>query len=324
MTFPQPSDDTLARLTVHNRRWSARMAIWRRYARPPWWGEGLVVSPRLRAFYEACLPAALFYADLHCLGTHFLPSPSWFPAGFCVSQYHTAPSVGLSSPPSLPDFWAVLPHVFSGRVTFAATELLALYCALADLPRFGTDSSRYPDQLSRLADYFRQWPLGDQPMRLLDIGCGVGLNTLEIAALGVERLGSGLSILGVTPEPLEVWMAENRRLPHDPVRELRLRRYPPELPARFRAERFQELSGEEAFDVIVCNGLAGGRFLHECQDIARFLENCCRCLRPGGTIFLANHFHDGCRSACQRLLAEAAQRGFQISGDWQDACLQRM
>ncbi|MGI6354610.1 MAG: class I SAM-dependent methyltransferase [Lentisphaerae bacterium] len=324
MTFPQPSDDTLARLAVHNRRWGARMAIWRRYASPPWWGRGLVISPLLRASYEAYLPAALFYADLRCLGNYFLPAPSWFPALFCVSHYHTTSSVGLSAPASLPDFWAGLPSVFSGRVTFAANELLALYCALADLPCFGTDSSRYPAQLSRLADCFRQWPLGAQPLRLLDIGCGVGLNTLEIAALGVERLGSDLSILGVTSEPLEVWMAERRRLPHDPVRELRLRQYPADLPVRFRAERFQDLSGEEAFDLIVCNGLAGGRFLCERQDIALFLENCRRCLRPGGTIFLANHFHDGCRPACQRLLAEAAQRGFQVNGDWQDARLQRM
>ena len=324
MTFPQPSDDTLARLAVHNRRWVARMAIWRRYAPPPWWGEGLVISPPLRASYEAYLPIAVFYADLRCLAGHFLPAPSWIPVLLCGCQYHTAPTFGLAAPPSLPDFWAELPSPLAGRVTFAPEELLALCCALADPPRFGTDACRYPAQLSRLAGQFRQWASRPRPLRLLDIGCGVGLNTLEIAALGAERLGSGLDILGVTSEPLEVWMAEHRRLPHDPRRELRLRQYPADLPVRFRANRFQDLAGEEAFDVIVCNGLAGGRFLHQRQDVALFLETCRRHVSPGGTVFLANHFHDGCRPACERLLAEAAGRGFLVNGAWQDASLQRM
>ena len=324
MTFPQPSDDTLARLAVHNRRWGARMAAWRRFASPPWWGEGLVVSPPLRASYEAFLPIAVFSADLRCLGGYFLPSSAWVPAVLGGCQYHTAAAISRATPPSLPDFWAAMPSGLAGRVTYAAEELPALYCALADPPRLGTDASRYPAQLSRLADHFRQWAPSARPLRLLDIGCGVGLNTLEIAALGVELLGPALSILGTTSEPLEVWMAEHRRLPHDPRRELRLRQYPAGLPVRFRANRFQDLAGEEAFDVIVCNGLAGGRFLHQRQDVALFLETCRRHVSPGGTVFLANHFHDGCRPACERLLAEAAGRGFLVNGAWQDACLQRM
>lgn len=320
--FPGLSALTLARLEVHNRRWAGRMATWRRLAPVPWQGVGLILSPVLRCLCETCLPVAEFYADLRCLAACFLPSASWTPAVLRGCQYHTAAVIAQDVPPSLPDFWASLPLSLSHRVTYAPAELLTLFCALADPPRFGTDSGRYPAQLARLASLFQSWPSGGRPLRLLDIGCGTGQNTLEIAAMGLELLSGGLQVLGITLEPLEAWMARCRCLPHDPVRQRRLQRYGADLPVEFEASRFQNFSAPEPFDIIVCNGLVGGRFLHRRQDLDVFLETCLRSLLPQGSVFLANHFHDGCRASCEHLLEQARRRGLLVQGAWQDAWME--
>ena len=320
--FPGLSMPALSRLAVHNRRWASRMATWRQLAPVPWQGVGLVLSPQLRGLCETCLPVAEFYADLRCLAGCYLPSPSWTPSLLRGCQYHTAAAIGPDVPPSLPDFWATLPLALNHRVTYAPEELLALFCALADPPRFGTDSGRYPAQLARLASLFRSWPSGGRPLRLLDIGCGAGLNTLEIAAMGREWLGDGLQVLGITSEPLEAWMARRRCLPHDPARQRRLQRYGADLPVEFAASRFQDYVAPGLFDIIVCNGLAGGRFLCRRQDLDVFLETCLRSLQPRGSVFLANHFHDGCRASCEHLLERARQRGLRVQGAWQDARLE--
>ena len=63
---------------------------------------------------------------------------------------------------------------------------------------------------------------------------------------------------GITAEPLEVWMAQNRRIPHDVRRQRQFLRFRGlEEKLRFQVGDAQDFSLEEPQDVIVCNGLVG-------------------------------------------------------------------
>ena len=211
--------------------------------------------------------------------------------------------------PSLLEFWEELPE-FCGRVALSPEELLPFFCACADPPRFGTDVNRYPEQLEQLAKFSLP-----RDGRLLDLGCGVGLGTLE----ALVRLGLTAAV-GVTQEPLEAWMAQNRVLPHDPVRMRHFVGYG-NVPAQFHAGNLLEMRGEGGFAVILCNGLAGGRFLHGEQVLLRLLKVLQAQLAPDGVVALANHFHEGRRPQVEKLLALARQTGWRVAGTWQNAFL---
>ena len=216
----------------------------------------------------------------------------------------------------MPDFWNALPLCFASRVQFQPEELTALFCALADPPRFGTDAGRYPRQRLLLECLLPDF--AGQPLRILDLGCGVGLNTLETAVLAQEHApGAQLSVLGVTSEHLEVWMATRRTLPHDPQRQSRLRRYPNALPVHFCQGDATTFWSPALFDLILCNGLVGGDYLHHGRDYHAFIHNCARLLAPRGAILLANRFHTGRRAHVERFVTLAKQAGFAVSGDWQ-------
>jgi SAM-dependent methyltransferase len=191
-------------------------------------------------------------------------------------------------------------------------QCISLFCALADPPRFGTDTDRYPDQMETLQCHFRKWPR-NRPLRLLDIGCGVGLNTLEILSLAKEE-GVQVHAMGLTAEPLEAWMAQNRQLPHDSQRQRRLQAFPA-FPVTFCSGDARDFQFPEPVDLMICNGLAGGRFLHGEEELRRFLACCRRQLAPHGRLLMANHFHDGFRPALANLMQWAAATGWTILHD---------
>ena len=286
--------------------WTARWRTWCAYGGSPWWGKGLVISPELRARYEMYLPVAEYVATLRRVAADVLPSAAWTPRSLLAG--HGRAVIWQS----LPDLWASLPEDLGGRVCYSMAQCLPLFCALADPPRYGTDTDRYPDQMETLRCLFRQWPRS-RPLRLLDIGCGVGLNTLEILSLANEE-GVQVHAIGLTAEPLEAWMAQNRRLPHDLPRQRRLQAFPA-FSVTFcsgDARNFQLL---EHVDVMVCNGLAGGRFLHGEAELKRFLACCRRQLAPHGYLLMANHFHDGFRPDLAILMQVAAANGWNILHD---------
>jgi SAM-dependent methyltransferase len=215
-----------------------------------------------------------------------------------------------------------LPDGLAGKLCLTADELLSLFCALADPPRYGTNARRYPDQLAELDELFRLWPT-HRPLRILDIGCGVGLNTLEIAthanALAPQ---APLAVTGISTERLEVWMANTRQLPHDPQREKTLRNTPHDLPVAFAYGRAEDFSLPGSVDIAICNGLAGGRFLHQRAQITAFLDRCAKALTHNGRLFLANRFHDGHRDQLDDLAAIAKIQGWSCTGKTRNLCLQ--
>ncbi|MBO7532958.1 MAG: class I SAM-dependent methyltransferase, partial [Victivallales bacterium] len=239
-------------LRLHNICWSRRYAVWCRYAGGGWWGRGSVVSPEMRGFYEKFLPFNEFKHSLITIGEQILESPDWVPNILRSNDIL-----------SLPDFWAMLPDAFAGRVTFTEDELFPLFCAIADPSRFGTADNRYPKQLRQIGDFVKRTGQG-RAVRILDLGCGIGLGTYELAQIAAAVGGTAV---GVTSEHLEVWMASHRRLPHDAARERLFRRYPEDLPVTFSYGFAESYRDGSMYDVIVCNGLAGGRFLNAAPQL---------------------------------------------------------
>ncbi|MBP5671102.1 MAG: class I SAM-dependent methyltransferase [Victivallales bacterium] len=292
-------------LRLHNILWSRYLKVWHQYAGGGWWGRGSIVSPEMRGFYEKFLPFNEFKHSLITIGEQILESPDWVPNILRSNDIL-----------SLPDFWAMLPDAFAGRVTFKEDELFPLFCAIADPSRFGTSNNRYPAQLQQIGDFVKRTGQG-RAVRLLDIGCGVGLGTYELAA------ATGGNVVGITSEHLEVWMASHRRLPHDDVRERLFHRYPPILPVTFVQGFAESYHDGTQYDVIVCNGLAGGRFLNANDKLAAFLESCGQLLAPHGRMFAANRFHEGERLGVERLRAIARQSGWSVEGHWKSLIFSR-
>ncbi|NLF18808.1 MAG: class I SAM-dependent methyltransferase [Lentisphaerae bacterium] len=307
-------------LDGHNRRWGARLDGFRAYAGAPWWSPGLIVTPELRGRYECWLPVAEFCADLARLGRAFLPAPSWVPRR--LRSGAGEPSAGSSAAPlSLPDLWARLPTCLAARVAFGEADLPALFAALADPPRFGTDSARYEAQRAALAALCRGAAGRGRRLTLVDLACGVGLGTYEAAVTAAAAIGAPPRVLGLTLEPLEAWMASRCCLPHDPGREPRLRRLAAQAPpVDFLAAdvRHLPLALANAVDVILCNGLVGGDHLRRQDDLAAVLREARRLLVPGGALLVANRFHDGCRAAVERFADLARSAGWHVDGTWHD------
>ncbi len=326
-----------------NSKWAARLELFRRLNPPPHWAPGVPLDAALRARYEACLPVAEFLADLARVGRRVLPSPELLPlclADAAARAGHDA--LGPSPFPSLPDLWSTLPETFAGRITFGDGDWLPLFCALADPPRFGTDFGRYPDQLAAIRNWLAsptfQFPISG--FTILDLGCGTGQGTYELAATAAEefenrqtKTGVSVHALGVTREPLEVWMAENRRLPHDPERERAFQRRTQNaecrteigktLVVRFCVGDALAAPCDGPFDLVTANGLIGGRFLRTPQALERFLGEAERLLAPAGLLALANHFHEGERAALESFADSARRRGWRLAGSLDNSVLTR-
>lgn len=307
----------VARLAACNARWERRAAAFRRTTPPPWWAPGLILDAAVRDAYERQLPVRTFLDDLHDLAALLLPDPAWIPAVLhAVGGCGCGGGTTTITPPSLPDLWQELPEPLAGRVVFRADELLPLLCALADPPRFGTDFGRYPEQLATVVTANAALPDRD-PLRLLDLGCGTGQGTWELAAALVgARPGPPVVALGITREPLEAWMATTRRLPHDPTRERRYRQFAPPVEARVAFAAGDALAPpcRGSFDVVVANGLVGGRFLRTPQALARFFRGLRTLVAPGGVASFANRFHAGERPGVAAAMAAAAAAGWRVEG----------
>ncbi|MBO7742299.1 MAG: class I SAM-dependent methyltransferase [Victivallales bacterium] len=263
------------------------------------WTPGMIVPPELNARFDTFVPWAEVSRSLRRVARAFLPAPEWIPGILRDGAVET-----------LLDFWQELPEL-QGLAAPMPGDELNFFCACADPPRFGTKTGRYPQQLEIL----RQLP---KPAKMLDLGCGVGLGTLEIADALKPR-----ETCGVTIEPLEVWMAERRSLPHDQRRSREYMNFRHLDNVTFRAADIVEYRGKMPADLIICNGLAGGRFLNAPAQIEKFLDCLEENAAPAAVLAAANSFHHGHRPGVERFLAAAAQRGWTVSGSWHNAILKK-
>lgn len=305
-------------LETCNARWRQRLAGFRTYAGAPWWARGLNLTPELRGRYETWLPVREFCADLARLGERVLPHPSWVPRRLRACRGEPCghwPNDDV--PASMPDLWAGLPERFAGRVDFAPEDLPALYAAIADPRRFGTDVDRYPEQQEFLAATAGSARSARRGLSILDLACGVGLGTYEAATLAWQPGLPTPRVAGLTVEPLEAWMALACRLPHDPDRERRMRLLAATAPpVHFVAADARRVPLSGPVDILLCNGLVGGPYLHREEDAHALLRECRRLLGPDGVLLVANRFHDGRRPEVERVAELARATGWTARGDW--------
>jgi SAM-dependent methyltransferase len=171
--------------------------------------------------------------------------------------------------------------------------------------RYGGGFGRYPGQTS----FLREW-LAENRSRLsggvscLDAACGSGEGTYELALLLV---GSGfpvesIYVHGVTLEPLELFAAAHCSFPHDPLRTEAYRRQTAPLCECCATEKIrftlEDLTGSfstmvKGYDIILCNGLLGGPFLHQPRVLLETVRRLAGRLRRKGILLAASRFHGG-------------------------------
>ena len=106
------------------------------------------------------------------------------------------------------------------------------------------------------------------PLRILDLGCGVGACLLYLA----ERLD--MQGLGITVSPLQVELAQERVAAHPGVSLV-----------EFREGNFENLPPMDPVDLAT----AVESFLH-CSDPNRFMGEVAKVLRPGGRLVVCDDF----------------------------------
>ena len=188
---------------------------------------------------------------------------------------------------------------------------------------YGDGFGRYPEQSRFLAGW-----LNENRSRLaagvccLDTACGSGEGTYELAQLLVGNgfPAEAIQVHGTTLEPLELFAAAHASFPHDPQREAEYRRHIGSVFDCGAAEHIsfhqEKLCGngvaeENRFDIILCNGLLGGPFLHVREDLEKTIENLAGRLRPGGVLLAADRFHSGWK---RRVSDESMRRMFKLCG----------
>ncbi len=298
-------------LVEFNGKWGAAQGRFRRQAPPPWWAPGLRLTPAIRAVYNLWLPVDEYLRDLRAVATARLPHPSWCPQRLRNPQQDGGPN-RLPSPLSLPDLWALLPAGLAGEATIRSDQLLPLLCALADPPRYGTAPRRYPGQAARLAAFAEHF--AGAVCRLADLGCGVGLGTLALAADLANHLDGRVQAVGLTLEPLEAWMASHRRLPHDPLRERQFPSLPDNCRVDFLAAHVEALPWRGRFDLVVVNGLVGGPLFARPAQLAALPAWLSDQLAPGGRVLMANAFHAGQVPAVAAFRQLAVRAGWSVVG----------
>ncbi|QOX77855.1 chemotaxis protein CheR [Trichlorobacter lovleyi] len=261
---------------------------------------GLIITPEIRLQSELYLPIAtirrvfyrlygqaLVYPPI-CSSTPFHTALSW------ADCYAALPSWLQRSPNPA----RLLEHLLQDH------DLLTGFIFHSFLPsRFnGAGFGRYPDQLSWLRQNMSK---SSGSLRVLDAACGSGEGTWELAELLAAHgwPPEQVRLEGWTLEPLEVWAAENRALPHDLQREqsYRQRIQPLKQQGWDRRISFQtvdllaQVPSNQAFDLILCNGLLGGPIISNHGEIGQVLGQLVAVLNRGGMLLIADHFHAGWR-----------------------------
>lgn len=260
---------------------------------------GLVVTPEIRLQSELYLPITEVRRLFYRLYQQVLS----YPPIFSSTPFHACPSWA--------DCFAGLPSwlQFSANPAFLLEhllydqDLLTRFVFYSFLPsRFnGAGFGRYPEQLEWLQQHLKQ-QAGKQ-LRVLDAACGSGEGTWEVAELLAGQGWQPEQVLleGWTLEPLEVWAAQSRSLPHEPEREKSYQqRVQPLLQQGWGARigfREMDLLAEnctsEQFDLILCNGLLGGPIIHQPAQLQQVVKQLAGLLAFGGMLLIADHFHGG-------------------------------
>ncbi|KAF0221341.1 MAG: hypothetical protein FD174_479 [Geobacteraceae bacterium] len=265
------------------------------------WTPGLFITDEMRGMTELYLPLA----EIRRISDRFFSLSLKFTPFHAASPLHTAASWLDALERLSPLVRHANPaRLFRGLMADEIWRVCFMFSVF--LPkRYGGGFGRYPGQ----AAFLKRWLMENRmrsgsPVSCLDAACGCGEGTYELARLLLE---SGYSVdtfrvHGATLEPLELFAAAHGYFPHHPVREAAYRRHIQPLFAHGAAKRIAFAiedvtkcsSGEgEVYDVILCNGLLGGPFLHRGEELMAAVSSLGKRLKPKGLLLAADRFHGG-------------------------------
>jgi len=199
-----------------------------------------------------------------------------------------------------------LPSELLGRLSFRDSAQALLFELFA-APRLGRGLTRHPEALAAATALVRT---AGRPARAWDAGCAAGEGTWALAS-ALSVVSPEAEVLGTSPWPLELLMAERRAFPHDPERSRVLQEFAAALSARSPALRVRFARGdlrrgapEGAFHLVCCHGLLGGAISGE-PDLRRSLEHLQGALQPGGILSVQDTFRDDVHEAALALVRES-------------------
>ena len=284
------------------RRLQQRFMVYAATSPAPLPATGLVVTSEIRLQCELYLPMqeirSLFIRYYRASLPHepILTSTPLYDCASWADAYATLPAwlQGDPSPARL------LERLLTDK---ALHERFIFYSFLPG--RFnGNGFGRYPDQARWLRAWAGQERLnGKRGLHLLDTACGSGEGTWELAMLlaAAGWLPEQIQLTGWTIEPLEVWAATGRCLPHADQRQAEYRQLTAGLIEQGWGGRLDfkvvdlrsELERCAEYQLILCNGLLGGPLLNEHHQIRSLVRQLADQLAPGGWLLADNRFHGG-------------------------------
>lgn len=135
----------------------------------------------------------------------------------------------------------------------------------------GRDRPQSPQQAQRiLIEQLLSWSGVQSPGNVLDVGCGIGGSTLYLSAK------YGASATGITLSPVQAKRAEARAEVNGFGEKVTFQ----------VADALAMPFADESFDFVW--SLESGEHM---PDKAKFLQECCRVLKPGGTLLVATWCH---------------------------------
>jgi SAM-dependent methyltransferase len=161
-----------------------------------------------------------------------------------------------------------------------------------DPPSHGQGAVRYPEALARIAEL--------APALVWDAGCGTG----EIAHAIARHAGE---VIGTTPSPWELLMAQRRGRPHDRARTLAYRRATEGVTnARFELGDLRRAPASDV-DLVFVGGVLGGVVASD-DDVGLSLATVARALRADGKAIVADRFRQDRHERARRLVLAHAPR----------------
>lgn len=272
---------------------------------------GLIVTPEIRNQCQCYLPVSEVAAAFYSLYRSALT----YPPVLSSTPFHKALSwadVFFTLPPNI-QISANPARLL--EVLLADRTLLTEFLFASFLPsRFYKGFGRYPGQRECIGKWLTE--RNRSTVYCLDTACGTGEGAYDLAIL-LSELGFSpekIHIDGWTLEPLEVWAAATRRIPHDRQREMELRKATSSFlekgyirhilfscrdilrPAS--PSTITEDGETRRYDIILCNGLLGGPILHEREQLELATGNLAQLLAPNGILLAADSFHAGWKRKC--------------------------
>lgn len=315
-TFPANPD-----MDGRIRRIHERYGAFIRTSPAPCYAPGLALTPEIHHAIETYLPMAEIRPALKKLfslaitsvtplaGTIVETAPSWY----AILHHLNRAGLNVSVDPSLLLHMALTDYWFRKNLLFALL-----------LPRhYGGSFDRYRRQMTYLLNRLQPHP-AHIPLTCLDAACGTGEQAWDLAS-GLSQSGKRYLVEGVSLNPLEIFSAAHGHFPGEQRREevyrekmWRVLQNHDRGKIVFEAGDILEGIAADRYDVIMCNGLIGGPFIHDEMTIGKIVSILACGLKRHGILLAADRFHEGWKKIVPQQLIEKAFTGAGLAVVWRE------